>query len=109
MKPHSPEPRRTFLSRFKWMMAPVVLGGGSYGYGTLLERHRLSIERHKVDLALGPRAPRTVRAVSLTDFHFDPLYEEDFIAECVRRTNELKPDVILLTGDYITRSSRRIG
>lgn len=108
MKPSTSEPRRKFLSRFKALMAPVVLGGGSYGYGSMVERHRLSVERHEVDLALGPRAPRKLRAVSLTDFHFDPLYEEDFIAECVRQTNELKPDVVLLTGDYITRSSRRI-
>ena len=108
MKPNTPEPRRTFLSRFKALMLPVALGSGSYGYGSIVERHRLSVERHEVDLALGPRAPRHLRAVSLTDFHFDPLYEEDYIAECIRRTNELKPDVVLLTGDYISRTSRRI-
>jgi predicted MPP superfamily phosphohydrolase len=108
MMPNTPEPRRAFLTRMKVLMAPVLLGGGSYGYASLLERHRLSIERHEVSLALGPRAPRKLRAVSLTDFHFDPLHEEEYIAECVRRTNELRPDLVFLTGDYITRSSRRI-
>jgi predicted MPP superfamily phosphohydrolase len=108
MKPSSPELRRTFLSRFKALIAPAVLGPAAYGYASRLERHRLTVERHDVSLALGGRAPRTVRAVSLTDFHFDPLHEEEFIAECVRRTNELRPDVVLLTGDYITRSSQRI-
>lgn len=88
----------------------MALGGtGSYAYGSLLERHRLTVEHHRVPVALGPRAPRTLRAVSLTDFHFDPLYEEDFLSECVRRTNELRPDFVFLTGDYITQSSRRIG
>jgi hypothetical protein len=63
MKPQTPEPRRTFLSRFKALMAPVGLGGGTYGYASLLERHQLSVERHEVNLALGPRAPRNGRAV----------------------------------------------
>ena len=105
-----PESRRAFLCRFKMLYAPLVLGGtGSYGYGSLLERHRLTVERHEVSVSLGTRAPRKLRAVSLTDFHFDPLHEEDFIAECVKLTNGLQPDLVLLTGDYITSSSRRFG
>lgn len=105
-----PETRRTFFRRFKSVYAPLLLGGtGTYGYGSLHERHQLTVERHEVNVSLGPNAPRTLRAVSLTDFHFDPLYEVDFIAECVLRTNALKPDVVFLTGDYITYSSRRIG
>ncbi len=104
-----PENRRSFLKRFRFFPAAGVLGaGGSYGYGTLLERHRITVERHHLKLALGMRAPGAFRAVALTDFHFDPLYEEEFIQECVRRTNELKPDVVLLTGDYVTGTSRRI-
>src|SRR4051794_8567737 len=108
MTANKPEPRRAFLTRMRVLMAPVLLGGGGYSYASLLERHCLTVERHDVNLALGPRAPRRLRVVSLTDFHFDPLYEEDFVAECVKRTNELKPDIVMLTGDYITRSSRRI-
>lgn len=104
-----PESRRGFLRRIKLLYAPVLLSStGSYAYGSLLERHRLTVERHDVKLALGLRGPGKFRAVSLTDFHFDPLYEVDFLEECVRRTNELKPDVVLLTGDYITKTSKRI-
>lgn len=107
--PPSTEDRRTFLGRLRAMYAPLVLpGAGSYAYGSVLERHRLTVERHHLTIPLGVRGPKALRAVSLTDFHFDPLHEEGFIAECVHRTNALKPDVIFLTGDYISRSSRRI-
>ena len=100
--------RRRFLQSSKWVVAPAFLGStGSYGYGALLERHRLTVEKHQVSLSLGTGAPQRLRAVSLTDFHFDPLYEVDFIAECVRQVNELKPDVVLLTGDYISDTSHR--
>ncbi len=101
--------RRSFLKKLSFLPAMGVLGaGGSYGYGALLERHQIRVEHHHLRLGLGPRAPQKFRAVALTDFHFDPLYEEDFLQECVRRTNELKADVVLMTGDYITSTSRRI-
>lgn len=103
------ESRRGFLRRFKAVYAPVLMSGtGSYAYASLLERHRLTVEQHEVRLALGPRAPRRFRAVSLTDFHFDPLHEVDFVEECARLASALQPDVIFLTGDYITTTSRRI-
>ncbi|MEZ0275954.1 MAG: metallophosphoesterase [Roseimicrobium sp.] len=105
----SSENRRSFLKRFKYMYAPALVGGGgAYGYGSALERHRLKVERHDLKLALGPRAPKSFRAVSLTDFHFDPLCEEAFVQECVRQANALNPDIVLLTGDYISSTSRRI-
>jgi predicted MPP superfamily phosphohydrolase len=103
------ENRRSFFKRLKYFYAPALLaGGGSYSYGAALERHQLKVERHELKLALGERAPRSFRAVSLTDFHFDPLYEEDFVLESVRQANALKPDIVLLTGDYISNTSSRI-
>lgn len=101
--------RRTFLNRLKFFWAPVLLGGGGvYAYGSEIERHRITVEKHALALALGPKAPAALRMVSLTDFHFDPLHEVEFFAECVRRTNELNPDVVLLTGDFVTHSASRI-
>lgn len=103
------ESRRAFLKRLRWMAAPAMVTGGTgtYGYSSLIERHHLSVDRHDVRLSLGEKGPARFRAVSLTDFHFDPLYEEDYLAEVVRRTNALNPDIILLTGDYISDTSRR--
>lgn len=103
------ESRRSFIRRFKYLYAPAILGAaGTYAYSSRLERHRITVERHDVKLALGTRAPRAFRAVCLTDFHFDPLYEEDYVQACIHRANELKADVVLLTGDYISHTSRRI-
>lgn len=103
------ESRRAFLSRLKWGYAPLLTGGsGAYAYGSMLERHRVVVEKHEVKLALGERGPARLRAVSLTDFHFDPLYETGYLEACVSKANALKPDVVLLTGDYISRTSERI-
>ncbi|WP_038165797.1 metallophosphoesterase [Verrucomicrobium sp. BvORR106] len=109
--PQSPlsEKRRAFLKRFRLLAAPsMIMGGGAtYGYSSLIERHRVTVDRHDLRLALGSRAPAKFRAVSLTDFHFDPLFEEEYLAEVVRRTNALKPDIIMLTGDYISATSHK--
>jgi len=92
------------------MAVPVLVtgGGGAYGYGSMLERHRLTVEKSELTLDLGLSGPSRLRVVTLSDFHFDPLYEEEYIAECVRQTNALQPDVVLLTGDFITSNSKRI-
>jgi predicted MPP superfamily phosphohydrolase len=105
----SVENRRAFLKRLKNIYAPVLLGmGAPYGYGSVIERHRIVVERHDVKLALGKRGPQRLRIVSLTDFHFDPLYEEDFLTDVVHRTNSLNPDLVVLTGDYITDTAIRM-
>lgn len=102
--------RRAFVRRLAKLTAmPLFCGGGAFGYGTLLERHRVEVEQHQIKLALGDRAPARLRAVAMSDFHFDPLCEADYVAKCVSIANTLAPDVIFLTGDYATGSSDRIG
>ena len=101
--------RRTFLNQFKFFWAPsLVTGASSYGYAAEVERHCITVERHKVSLPLGERGPAALRVVSLTDFHYDPLHEAEFFEKCVRRTNELDPDLVVLTGDFVTHSCKRV-
>lgn len=108
---HNPETRRQFIARWRKLLLSAFSGGGvvgSYGYANLWERHQLSIEKHEVRLALGERAPAQFRIVTLTDLHFDPLYEHWFLEKCVKQVNALKPDLVFLTGDLISYSSKRI-
>ena len=102
--------RRAFIQRLtRFAGAPLLCGGGAIGYGSVLERHRVRVETHQVRLALGDDGPRQFRAVALSDFHYDPLHEADYVARCVDLANGLKPDVVFLTGDYVTGSSERAG
>lgn len=102
---------RRELFRKYWPAVPGLMaggGGGAYGYGTLLERHQVVVEKYKLEVDLGSNGPRHLRVVGLTDFHFDPLFEIDYLKSCVEKANALDADVVFMTGDFITGSSRRV-
>ena len=45
-----------------------------------------------------------LRLVQLTDIHHGPAMSLNYVREVIAATNALKPDLILLTGDYVHRS-----
>jgi len=102
--------RRTFIKRLAFSLPVLGMSGGAgaYGYATLLERHQVQVEHRHITLDMGERGPRRCRVVGLTDIHFDPLYEHDYLQRCVSLANAQQPDIIVLTGDFITKSSSRV-
>ncbi len=89
--------RRQFLLRNGALLATATFVQGSE------ETQHLSLTRHEVRIA-GLKAP--VRVAQLSDLHRSWCVSEAFIAQIVARTNALHPDLILLTGDFVTQSSR---
>ena len=68
----------------------------------LTEPYLLTIEHHAIEL---PRLPRTFngfRIVHLSDIHHSPFTRSEQIERAVETANRLKPDIIALTGDYIS-------
>jgi len=97
--PASPA-RRQFLAR-----AATVAGGAPFvagAYGLLWGRLNLQVTRQPVRLARLPRAFHGFRIAQLSDIHIGPFMSEDEIRKYVRIANELKPDLIALTGDFVT-------
>ena len=47
-----------------------------------------------------PAGAGELRIAAVSDLHFDPVYDFRYAARIVSRLNSLKPDVILLLGDY---------
>ncbi|MBD2450677.1 metallophosphoesterase [Nostoc sp. FACHB-152] len=64
---------------------------------------RLSVDELKVKIAELPLSLEGTRLIQLSDFHYDGLrLSEELLQEVIAVTNELEPDLIVLTGDYIT-------
>lgn len=64
---------------------------------------KLSIERLTFEITGLPEALQGKTLVQLSDLHFDGLrLSEELLLEAIDTTNQIQPDLIMLTGDYVT-------
>lgn len=68
----------------------------------LAESQSLIIEQQTICLNKFPSALDGLRVVQLSDVHHSPLTSAEQILRSVKIANELEPDLILLTGDYVS-------
>jgi uncharacterized protein len=90
--------RRHFLQ----LGAGAAAGVGLLGYSGIYERHHLEIVSREIHLPRLPEAFRGFRIVQISDIHFEEYTEASFVQKVVRLTNALTPDLVALTGDYVS-------
>lgn len=91
--------RRRFL---QYLAATGILG---VTYMWQVEPRWLNLQEHDLPIATLPTAFDGLRIAQLSDFHIDPLYRYGYVQRVVERVNALAPDVIFLTGDYVTQDA----
>ena len=69
----------------------------------LTEPFRLTIEHHQIRLRRLPAAFDGFRIVQLSDIHHSPFTSRAQIERAVATANSLQPDIVALTGDYISK------
>jgi predicted MPP superfamily phosphohydrolase len=97
----------TSRRRFLTSTARVAAGGltTATAYSMLLETRWFGVSRRKFPVRGLPPELAGLRIVQLTDIHHGPTLSLNYVRQVVRATNALQPDLILLTGDYVHRSS----
>jgi len=90
------------------MLGSVLSSLGTYKYVTLLEPNWLDIEQVTVPIKGFPASMEGFRIVQLTDIHHDPGTQIDRVKRAVAEANDLRPDLIVLTGDYVTAGADSI-
>ncbi|MBV9744953.1 MAG: metallophosphoesterase [Acidobacteriia bacterium] len=92
--------RRQFLEGVATaaVAAPFVAGA----YGLLWGRLNLRVTRQPIRIANLPHAFHGFRIAQLSDIHVGPFMSEDQIRKYVEMANQLKPDLVALTGDFVT-------
>ncbi|MDX6695953.1 MAG: uncharacterized protein QOF02_3556 [Blastocatellia bacterium] len=68
----------------------------------LAEPYRLSVEQQTIRLSRLPRSLDGLRIVQLSDIHHSPFTGSEQIKHAVETANSLAPDIIALTGDYVS-------
>ncbi|WP_019500387.1 metallophosphoesterase [Pseudanabaena sp. PCC 6802] len=69
----------------------------------------LSIERIAIPIPDLVPALRGIKIVQMSDFHFDGLrLSEGLLKKAIAKSNEVNPDLVVLTGDYVTDNPQPI-
>ena len=92
---------KTKFSRRKFLATIGLAGLGGVTYVRWVEPHWLDVGRHEIHLSRnGGKTP--LKVLQLSDFHASPVVSLNFIREAIRLGLKQQPDLILLTGDFIT-------
>jgi predicted MPP superfamily phosphohydrolase len=70
---------------------------------SFIEPHRVQVKHFDVVLDNLPDAADGLRVVQLSDLHVSAISSAAFLQSVVQTTNELNADLIVMTGDYISR------
>lgn len=98
----APSLAQTVLTRRNFLLA----AGGSTAalalYAGEIARHELEVIELTLRLPRLPEVFAGMKVVQISDFHFAEYTEAFFLERVVRKVNELQPDLVLLTGDFVS-------
>lgn len=100
--------RRAFLAN----SAAGALGAGFVGgpaYGTVVEPWDLRVRRYEIPLRDLPAGLEGMSILHYSDPHLGPRIPASYIRRSVEIGLDLRPDLVVLTGDYITHDMSDIG
>jgi predicted MPP superfamily phosphohydrolase len=98
-------PQRSLFTRRNFLIGSGVTAAGLALYSGEIGRHELDIIQRPIAINNLPKAFHGYRIVQLSDIHLDEYTEPFFLDRIVRKVNDLAPDLVLLTGDFITHGS----
>jgi predicted MPP superfamily phosphohydrolase len=95
-----PTTRRQFLQRVAVVGAVAIVGDG-----ILLAPNLPRVVRQEFHLQRWPERLNGFTVAVLSDFHYDPIFSVHPLRAAIAMVNNLHPDLIALTGDFVTVSS----
>ncbi len=95
-------PRRRFVQAATIFAGAIPFAGAAYGFA--FERFQYQV--HEVDLPLAglPQALNGLRIAQLSDIHIGSYMSAAEVRRAVDMTNELRADLTVVTGDFLTRA-----
>ncbi|GIO22367.1 metallophosphoesterase [Oceanobacillus sp. J11TS1] len=96
--------RRTFLKRSLGSLLTLLgLSGGTYFYAREIEPSLLTITEESITSSQIPTAFNQFKIVQFSDTHLGFHYDLEQFQKLVSKINNLKPDLILFTGDLVDK------
>jgi predicted MPP superfamily phosphohydrolase len=95
------------LTRRRLLQAAGLTIAGTAVYSCEFARHAIEHIALPVAIRNLPEAFHDFRIVQISDIHFEDFTERFFLDRVIREVNALAPDLILITGDFITHGPPR--
>ncbi len=102
--------RRRRLTRRRFMWGTVA---GTMGFCTAcavdawgIEPEWIEVVEHELPINNLPDAFVGARMVQISDLHCSATVSQEYLRRCIQRVNRLQPDLVVMTGDYITHDER---
>ncbi len=103
MRPHQPTPPSRIITRRRFLTTATAATAALALYSNDLARHELEVTHRTFFLPHLPPAFDGFRIAQISDIHLEDYTEDFFLRHVIARANSLAPDLLLLTGDYISR------
>jgi predicted MPP superfamily phosphohydrolase len=94
------------ITRRRLLASTIAAMAGGYGYARLLEPRWLEVNRVELALRRLPDAFANLTIAQMSDLHFGPVVPVEYLDAAVDAVLALNADVIVLTGDIVTRISQ---
>ena len=95
----------SFVSRRKFLLTAGVATAGALAFAEhtfIREPNHPEVVRIEMPLRRLPPAFDGFTIVQLSDFHYDRIFTISPIERAIKLVNEIHPDLIVLTGDFVT-------
>ncbi len=76
---------------------------------SLVEPHRVAVRAFDVVLPDLPADADGLRVLQVSDLHVSAMTSARFLARAIKTCNDLKPDIVALTGDFVSRRNSYLG
>ena len=94
-----------FSRRTLFTGAAFAIGAAGLGlYATEFERHFIDVVSQTFLISNLPEAFHGFRIAQISDIHLEHFTEDYFLRRAVAKINSLKPDLVLITGDFISNN-----
>jgi uncharacterized protein len=90
------------MTRRRFFQAAIGTATGVALYSTAIARHWIEITHQEIRLVGLATTFDGLRIAQLSDVHMDEFTEPLFLRHVVERINQMHPDIVLLTGDYVS-------
>lgn len=94
--------RKTNVTRRGFLLGSGAVAAGMAFYSGEIARHEISVVTRPIAINNLPAAFQNFRIVQISDIHYEEYAEPSFVARVIGQVNALAPDLVVLTGDYVS-------